>query len=42
VRGPVVELLLVVYRRRSPRDGTVEVLGDADLLDYWLDRVSFG
>lgn len=42
VRGPVVELLLVVYRRRSPRDGTVEVLGDSDLLDYWLDRVSFG
>jgi uncharacterized protein (TIGR03083 family) len=42
VRGPVVELLLVVYRRRSPLDGTVEVLGDADLLDFWLNRVSFG
>jgi uncharacterized protein (TIGR03083 family) len=42
VRGPVVELLLLVYRRRSPLDGTVEVLGDADLLDFWLDRVSFG
>jgi len=42
VRGPVVELLLVVYRRRSPGDGTVEVLGDAKLLDFWLERVSFG
>jgi uncharacterized protein (TIGR03083 family) len=42
VRGPVVELLLVVYRRRSPVGGTVEVLGDADLLDFWLERVSFG
>ena len=42
VRGPVVELLLVVYRRRSPRDGTVEVLGDEDLLNFWLERVSFG
>ena len=42
VRGPVVELLLLVYRRRSPLDGTVQVLGDADLLDFWLDRVSFG
>ncbi|HEY7052765.1 MAG TPA: maleylpyruvate isomerase family mycothiol-dependent enzyme [Mycobacterium sp.] len=42
VRGPLTELLLIVYKRRSPRDGTVEVLGDADLLDFWLDRVSFG
>jgi len=41
VRGPVVELLLLVYRRRSPLDGTVEVLGDAGLLDFWLDRVGF-
>jgi len=42
VRGPLVELLLVIYRRRSPRAGTVEVLGEADLLDYWLERVTFG
>ena len=42
VRGPVVELLLLAYRRRSPLDGTVEVFGDAGLLDFWLDRVSFG
>ena len=42
VRGPLVELLLVAYRRRSPGDGTVEVLGDAKLLDFWLERVSFG
>src|SRR5246127_5126298 len=34
VRGPVVELLLVVYRRRSLTDGTVEVLGDRGLLDF--------
>jgi uncharacterized protein (TIGR03083 family) len=42
VRGPVVELLLLVYRRRCPLDGTVQVLGDTELLDFWLDRVSFG
>jgi hypothetical protein len=42
VRGPLVELLLVVYKRRSPQAGSVELLGDADLLDFWLDRVSFG
>ena len=41
VRGPVAELLLVIYKRRSPGDGTVEVLGDDHLLDFWLDRMSF-
>lgn len=41
VRGPVAELLLVIYKRRSPRDGTVDVLGEASLLDFWLERVSF-
>jgi uncharacterized protein (TIGR03083 family) len=40
VRAPLTELLLMVYRRR-PVDG-LEVLGDAELLDFWLDRVSFG
>ncbi|MEV1332970.1 maleylpyruvate isomerase family mycothiol-dependent enzyme [Micromonospora costi] len=42
VRGPLTELLLTVYGRRSPADGTVEVLGDRALLDLWLARVSFG
>lgn len=42
VRGPLTELLLVVYRRRSPRSERVEVLGDAPLLDFWLERVGFG
>ncbi|POX38083.1 hypothetical protein C3486_24775 [Streptomyces sp. Ru73] len=42
VRGPLTELLLTIYRRRSPHDGTVEVIGDAELLDFWLERVAFG
>lgn len=42
VRGPLTELLLVAYRRRAVRDGSVEVLGDAQLLDFWLERVGFG
>jgi len=42
VRGPVAELLLLIYRRRAPDCGAVEVLGDAGLLDFWLDHVSFG
>lgn len=37
VRGPVTELLLVVYGRKPP----AEVFGDRDLLDFWLKRVSF-
>jgi uncharacterized protein (TIGR03083 family) len=42
VRGPLVDLLLLIYKRR-PVDGVdVEVLGDAALLDFWLERVSFG
>jgi uncharacterized protein (TIGR03083 family) len=39
VRGPVIDLLLTVYRRRSP-DG-LEVFGDRELLDLVLDRVRF-
>ena len=42
VRGPLTDLLLVIYRRRSPRSEGIEVLGDAELLDFWLERVGFG
>jgi uncharacterized protein (TIGR03083 family) len=42
VRGPLVDLLLIVYKRRSPRSDDVEILGDETLLDFWLERVSFG
>lgn len=38
VSGPVTELLLVLYKRRP----ALEVHGDSDLLDYYLERVSFG
>jgi uncharacterized protein (TIGR03083 family) len=40
IRGPLVDLLLVIYRR-LPAD-TVEILGDAELFHGWLERVSFG
>lgn len=42
LRGPLTELLLTVYRRRPAHRDGIEVLGDAELLDFWLDRVSFG
>lgn len=39
LRGPVVELVLAVYRRRSVEG--LEVFGDRELLDLLLDRVRF-
>lgn len=41
VRGPLTDLLLLVYGRRPPAERT-EVFGDRDLLDFWLARTSFG
>jgi hypothetical protein len=29
-------VLLVLYRRLRPGEGSTEVLGDADVLDRWL------
>ena len=42
VRAPLTELLLLIYKRRPARGANIEVLGDVDLLDFWLDRVGFG
>jgi uncharacterized protein (TIGR03083 family) len=41
VRGRLTDLLLVIYKRRPARSEGIEVLGDAQLLDFWLERVSF-
>lgn len=42
VRGPVTDLLLLIYRRRPVSSDAFEILGDRPLLEFWLDRVSFG
>lgn len=42
LRGPLTEILLALYRRQSLDDGSLEVLGDAELLDFWLDHASIG
>jgi uncharacterized protein (TIGR03083 family) len=42
VRGPLIDLLLVIYKRRPARSEGIEILGDVQLLDFWLERVSFG
>ncbi len=41
VRGPLTDLLLVIYKRRPARGDGIKVFGDTALLDFWLERVSF-
>lgn len=40
--GVPVDLLLVILGRRGADLGDVEVVGDADLLDFWLSHSQFG
>lgn len=42
VRGPLTDLLLVIYKRRPVRSDGIEILGDEQFLDFWLERVRFG
>lgn len=42
VRGPLTDLLLLVYGRRGVAGTGAEVFGDRDLLDSWLAATSFG
>ncbi|HEX2074166.1 MAG TPA: maleylpyruvate isomerase family mycothiol-dependent enzyme [Geodermatophilus sp.] len=42
VRGPLTDLLLLVYRRRGLDGAGLEVFGDRALLELWLARVAFG
>lgn len=39
LRGPLTDVLRVFYRRLPAGSERVEVLGDATLLDFWLERV---
>lgn len=41
VRAPLTDLLLIIYKRRPISGEGIEILGDAELLDFWLERVSF-
>lgn len=42
LRGPLTEVLLAFYRRVPPESGRLEVLGERELLDFWLERATFG
>ncbi|MCQ4214292.1 maleylpyruvate isomerase family mycothiol-dependent enzyme [Streptomyces longispororuber] len=42
LRGPLTALLLAFYRRVPLDDARVEVLGERELLEFWLERATFG
>lgn len=42
LRGPLTDVMLVFNRRLAADSDRVEVLGDAELLDFWLERAVFG
>ncbi|MFF6998110.1 maleylpyruvate isomerase N-terminal domain-containing protein [Streptomyces sp. NPDC008313] len=42
LRGTLTDVLLGFYRRLPLDDGRLDVLGDRELLDFWLDRATFG
>ncbi|MEU9185020.1 maleylpyruvate isomerase family mycothiol-dependent enzyme [Streptomyces sp. NPDC048484] len=41
LRGPLTDVLLAFYRRLPPDGGRLEVLGEREVLDFWLERASF-
>lgn len=41
VRGTLTDLMLVFNRRQGVDSGRVEVLGERELLDFWLERARF-
>ncbi|TVL89994.1 maleylpyruvate isomerase family mycothiol-dependent enzyme [Streptomyces sp. SAJ15] len=42
LRAPMTDLLLAFYRRLPVDGDRVEVLGDAAVLDFWLEHATFG
>ncbi|WP_037677522.1 maleylpyruvate isomerase family mycothiol-dependent enzyme [Streptomyces griseus] len=42
LRGPLTDVLLAFYRRRPLDTPGLEVLGERELLEFWLERVTFG
>ncbi|MFG1667205.1 maleylpyruvate isomerase family mycothiol-dependent enzyme [Streptomyces sp. Y7] len=41
LRGPLTAVLLAFYRRLPLDSGELEVLGERELLEFWLERASF-
>ncbi|WLW51899.1 maleylpyruvate isomerase family mycothiol-dependent enzyme [Streptomyces sp. YU58] len=42
LRGPLTAVLLAFYRRLPLDSAEVEVLGERELLEFWLERATFG
>ncbi|MBZ9640306.1 maleylpyruvate isomerase family mycothiol-dependent enzyme [Streptomyces sp. PSKA30] len=42
LRGPLTSVLLAFYRRLPLDSPEVEVLGERELLEFWLERATFG
>ena len=42
LRGPLTAVLLAFYRRLPLDSAEVEVVGERELLEFWLERASFG
>jgi uncharacterized protein (TIGR03083 family) len=42
LRGPLTDVLLGFYRRLPLDGGRLDVLGERELLDFWLERATFG
>jgi uncharacterized protein (TIGR03083 family) len=42
LRGPLTDVLLGFYRRLPLEDGQLEVLGERELVEFWLERATFG
>ncbi|MBG0852186.1 maleylpyruvate isomerase family mycothiol-dependent enzyme [Streptomyces spinoverrucosus] len=42
LRGPLTSVLLAFYRRLPLDSAEVEVLGERELLEFWLERATFG
>ncbi|MFH0519106.1 maleylpyruvate isomerase family mycothiol-dependent enzyme [Streptomyces sp. M41] len=42
LRGPLTAVLLAFYRRLPLDSPEVEVLGERELLEFWLERATFG
>lgn len=42
LRGPLTAVLLAFYRRLPLDSPELEVLGERELLEFWLERASFG
>jgi uncharacterized protein (TIGR03083 family) len=42
LRGPLTSVMLAFYRRLPLNAPGLEVLGERELLDFWLDRATFG